>query len=218
MLRRPPRSTLFPYTTLFRSQIEAARRVPDAGDSRRALVVVEVERCRVRTRREESAADPVEAVGVVQGNVHVARDRPARADLGDELDPRDPYLTDIHRGQNGGTGDGSVIDARAAPLVVGGELGDDTDRKAMHIPHLVEVVALRNGRLRRDAALRRTGDGTEVFHVRGQEQPTVVHPERVRGVREEAQLRPGLTWLLFPANGALWLSNRTAVPSSHLSD
>src|SRR5260370_9110161 len=25
MIRRPPRSTLFPYTTLFRSQVEAAR-------------------------------------------------------------------------------------------------------------------------------------------------------------------------------------------------
>src|SRR5436305_9666208 len=29
MLRRPPRSTLFPYTTLFRSDTGAARVVPD---------------------------------------------------------------------------------------------------------------------------------------------------------------------------------------------
>src|SRR2546428_7880126 len=28
MIRRPPRSTLFPYTTLFRSRIEIARTVP----------------------------------------------------------------------------------------------------------------------------------------------------------------------------------------------
>src|SRR5258708_24655751 len=28
MIRRPPRSTLFPYTTLFRSEVPAARRVP----------------------------------------------------------------------------------------------------------------------------------------------------------------------------------------------
>src|SRR2546422_11584112 len=28
MIRRPPRSTLFPYTTLFRSPIAAERRVP----------------------------------------------------------------------------------------------------------------------------------------------------------------------------------------------
>src|SRR2546430_7140794 len=29
MIRRPPRSTLFPYTTLFRSGLAVARRVPD---------------------------------------------------------------------------------------------------------------------------------------------------------------------------------------------
>src|SRR2546430_11740722 len=34
MIRRPPRSTLFPYTTLFRSVGEAAR--PGAGDPRLA--------------------------------------------------------------------------------------------------------------------------------------------------------------------------------------
>src|SRR2546426_8830306 len=28
MIRRPPRSTLFPYTTLFRSRVVAARRAP----------------------------------------------------------------------------------------------------------------------------------------------------------------------------------------------
>src|SRR3712207_7264229 len=28
MIRRPPRSTLFPYTTLFRSEIERAKRKP----------------------------------------------------------------------------------------------------------------------------------------------------------------------------------------------
>src|SRR5690349_22895760 len=38
MIRRPPRSTLFPYTTLFRSRARAARdrarRVPDRGEPR----------------------------------------------------------------------------------------------------------------------------------------------------------------------------------------
>src|SRR2546430_5010399 len=33
MIRRPPRSTLFPYTTLFRSGI-GYRPLPDAGDAR----------------------------------------------------------------------------------------------------------------------------------------------------------------------------------------
>src|SRR2546430_7729677 len=43
MIRRPPRSTLFPYTTLFRSPLDGARGVPDAeraragrGDAQRA--------------------------------------------------------------------------------------------------------------------------------------------------------------------------------------
>src|SRR2546425_8595718 len=31
MIRRPPRSTLFPYTTLFRSQLEFRRRVKTQG-------------------------------------------------------------------------------------------------------------------------------------------------------------------------------------------
>src|SRR2546427_7346800 len=31
MIRRPPRSTLFPYTTLFRSRIDARRRRPVAS-------------------------------------------------------------------------------------------------------------------------------------------------------------------------------------------
>src|SRR2546427_7148166 len=32
MIRRPPRSTLFPYTTLFRSEIEARDEPPDRAD------------------------------------------------------------------------------------------------------------------------------------------------------------------------------------------
>src|SRR3712207_8305900 len=32
MIRRPPRSTLFPYTTLFRSRLDAAGRDPSAID------------------------------------------------------------------------------------------------------------------------------------------------------------------------------------------
>src|SRR2546425_2871642 len=31
MIRRPPRSTLFPYTTLFRSPLSASQRFPNAG-------------------------------------------------------------------------------------------------------------------------------------------------------------------------------------------
>src|ERR1035437_8575367 len=35
MIRRPPRSTLFPYTTLFRSQVRRRRRHPDRSPSAR---------------------------------------------------------------------------------------------------------------------------------------------------------------------------------------
>src|SRR2546427_2144098 len=42
MIRRPPRSTLFPYTTLFRSQIEAVRAaLAAAGRTRAALGLVQ---------------------------------------------------------------------------------------------------------------------------------------------------------------------------------
>src|SRR5438132_10525975 len=44
MLRRPPRSTLFPYTTLFRSRIEAAHRL---GEQVRARVPEHAQRVRV---------------------------------------------------------------------------------------------------------------------------------------------------------------------------
>src|SRR3712207_7179787 len=53
MIRRPPRSTLFPYTTLFRSARHGAARAGDAGPepARRDL-----------RRREEAAASPAVAV------------------------------------------------------------------------------------------------------------------------------------------------------------
>src|SRR3712207_7549414 len=35
MIRRPPRSTLFPYTTLFRSGVEGARVLDQSGQQRR---------------------------------------------------------------------------------------------------------------------------------------------------------------------------------------
>src|SRR3712207_8606171 len=38
MIRRPPRSTLFPYTTLFRSRHLAEQRPAQAAGQRRALV------------------------------------------------------------------------------------------------------------------------------------------------------------------------------------
>src|SRR5436853_3066264 len=57
MIRRPPRSTLFPYTTLFRSE--------DALDARR-------ERGRVAQRRREDATARAQ---VVEDRRRVARER-----------------------------------------------------------------------------------------------------------------------------------------------
>src|SRR3712207_8615201 len=63
MIRRPPRSTLFPYTTLFRSSVLAsleARVVPDEllalGGQRRGLLGVDVAE-HARRRSEENTSE-----------------------------------------------------------------------------------------------------------------------------------------------------------------
>src|SRR3989442_7300065 len=56
MIRRPPRSTLFPYTTLFRSMVARDRRrptVPERGSGR----LGEVERCGNGRRLWDSRQD-----------------------------------------------------------------------------------------------------------------------------------------------------------------
>src|SRR3712207_8585013 len=64
MIRRPPRSTLFPYTTLFRSlRIGVAVEDRDAGLIRRALAAREV--ALVPDVGPVAAADPVVAPAVV---------------------------------------------------------------------------------------------------------------------------------------------------------
>src|SRR2546422_3553496 len=49
MIRRPPRSTLFPYTTLFRSrekdQITGPHKLCDVGNNRDRAVLLKVARC-----------------------------------------------------------------------------------------------------------------------------------------------------------------------------
>src|SRR2546430_5307064 len=48
MIRRPPRSTLFPYTTLFRSHVAAQRRPDDRGHRARRRGRRTAARCRQR--------------------------------------------------------------------------------------------------------------------------------------------------------------------------
>src|SRR3712207_8641165 len=55
MIRRPPRSTLFPYTTLFRSELEAG--ADQAPAVRRDVLVFEARQGRARHRGQRLAGD-----------------------------------------------------------------------------------------------------------------------------------------------------------------
>src|SRR2546426_7947255 len=54
MIRRPPRSTLFPYTTLFRSH---QPRAPEVGEKRRRVGVAGVDRGLVGEERHAAAVE-----------------------------------------------------------------------------------------------------------------------------------------------------------------
>src|SRR5439155_11604050 len=56
MIRRPPRSTLFPYTTLFRSRLasQPKKNSPDAAESGRCRAVTELIEDRKSTRLNSS--------------------------------------------------------------------------------------------------------------------------------------------------------------------
>src|SRR3989454_9279279 len=56
MIRRPPRSTLFPYTTLFRSPADREARDHDAGDRETGFAEFEQERGEIRKQSEHAAA------------------------------------------------------------------------------------------------------------------------------------------------------------------
>src|SRR5438093_1657552 len=57
MIRRPPRSTLFPYTTLFRSRAAAPTRRSRARRSRRNSEATPRWSCRPRERSEEHTSE-----------------------------------------------------------------------------------------------------------------------------------------------------------------
>src|SRR5688572_32459048 len=73
MIRRPPRSTLFPYTTLFRSH-GAARRIH--GNVRRG--------CRRPRRGRARAVDGRSAIGRVEGDAGEPRQRPGEIGRSEE--------------------------------------------------------------------------------------------------------------------------------------
>src|SRR2546422_5440527 len=87
MIRRPPRSTLFPYTTLFRSGHEVGRRGPRRHEAHADLA----RRPRVALRgmarggflADEDVAEPLEVVEGVVDRQHRAPGEPE-----DDVDPR----------------------------------------------------------------------------------------------------------------------------------
>src|SRR2546422_7535335 len=108
MIRRPPRSTLFPYTTLFRSRLKRQRQLADLVEQQRAAVRL-VEQARPVSRgARERPLHVAEKLGLEQrvgdrGAVHRdERLRRSRARPMDRL--RDDLLTgaalagDEHRG------------------------------------------------------------------------------------------------------------------------
>src|SRR3712207_8998392 len=53
MIRRPPRSTLFPYTTLFRSEADQSRWAGPRSGGRRGQALVPASSCDLSTRHYE---------------------------------------------------------------------------------------------------------------------------------------------------------------------
>src|ERR1044071_8098209 len=76
MIRRPPRSTLFPYTTLFRSHRLLALRFPQLPLFWR--VDLEVERSEEHTSELQSRVDISYAVFCLKKNAAIGADRPGR--------------------------------------------------------------------------------------------------------------------------------------------
>src|SRR5258705_6529964 len=99
MIRRPPRSTLFPYTTLFRSQLEPAVFADRSGELQRPRAVSEVEGAVTvrfllhvqkaavenRRRRRPIAERPIARRVTVERHVEVVN---RSVDAIDEVDPR----------------------------------------------------------------------------------------------------------------------------------
>src|SRR5258706_11900422 len=102
MIRRPPRSTLFPYTTLFRSRIQLVQRLPRCIAFRH---VRPIEPAPPRGDALPERAQPVDApLRWIPGN--------QRAVDGADRDARDPVGMDAGLGQR--LVDSSLIGAECA--------------------------------------------------------------------------------------------------------
>src|SRR3712207_7294390 len=83
MIRRPPRSTLFPYTTLFRSSTR--------GRERRYWV-----RQRFREPSTRERADDADGIATVDAAAHLGRQHSQRVSPGREQDRKSTRLNSSH--------------------------------------------------------------------------------------------------------------------------
>src|SRR2546425_6647296 len=103
MIRRPPRSTLFPYTTLFRSHVARRARAELGGDleplrlaprkRRRGLAQAQVAEADVLEHAQpprEPRLGGEELDGVVHGRVEHVADGPAAVPHGEDVGPVPP--------------------------------------------------------------------------------------------------------------------------------
>src|SRR3712207_8193925 len=75
MIRRPPRSTLFPYTTLFRSRVGVERRVGEQAEHA-GRAVADVEREAVEAQRLRAGPGELGLLGrVLEGDLRDGEDR-----------------------------------------------------------------------------------------------------------------------------------------------
>src|SRR3712207_9052354 len=100
MIRRPPRSTLFPYTTLFRSEAQARPAAPGGPAVRSSLLVAEPVRSGQRVHAHGSDLIVTATVNpgaevIADGNIHVYGALRGRAVAGgrDDQDARIFALT-----------------------------------------------------------------------------------------------------------------------------
>src|SRR5215203_3402592 len=108
MIRRPPRSTLFPYTTLFRSHRPARRGDDRSRDPARSLARdLDAARRADDARDRKAAARPRHAPGRAARDGHLARRHDDRRDPGAGAGGRPRRLPERDPG-----GDGPVARAR----------------------------------------------------------------------------------------------------------
>src|SRR5256885_13359418 len=137
MIRRPPRSTLFPYTTLFRSLLERAvlldrvsalEGLADQAQELGALDGLGEEVVRALLHRLARLLDRAE--GGQEDHVHFGRDRLDRAE---QLDTREPWHLEV--------GEDQVHAPRLEALEGGVAVGGEDDAVPLARQRALEALA-----------------------------------------------------------------------------